>query len=213
MEAAFWLTGRHSWTSVGNLAWYVDPLLKQLFCWTSLFPAQSCVVISLYKGGLGAQAPGRIEVISMFFQPPPLTLCGIWTINSLCTDLAPLPLSYGYPNHILLRDNFSPHISLQNILHALRNATANRTTLVIAHRLSTVVDADRILVLDKGKVAEQGTHYELLAKPNSLYSHLWHKQHEVALRHAAGNSDDNAKETWSSSETTRAKLHCILYIL
>lgn len=66
-------------------------------------------------------------------------------------------------------------------MKALRNATKDRTTLVIAHRLSTVIDADQILVLDAGQIKERGTHYELLSKPDSLYSHLWHKQHEHAL--------------------------------
>lgn len=50
---------------------------------------------------------------------------------------------------------------------------------MIAHRLSTVVDADEILVLQKGAIAERGTHYSLIANPNSLYSELWRKQSGV----------------------------------
>ncbi len=57
----------------------------------------------------------------------------------------------------------------------LRTIAQNRTTLVIAHRLSTVVDADQILVMDKGRIAERGTHRELLAH-NSVYTQMWNLQ-------------------------------------
>ncbi len=50
-----------------------------------------------------------------------------------------------------------------------------RTTIVIAHRLSTLLDMDRILVFDKGKIIEDGTHSELLAKAG-MYKHLWDAQ-------------------------------------
>ncbi|CAG5120057.1 unnamed protein product, partial [Candidula unifasciata] len=70
-------------------------------------------------------------------------------------------------------------ITEQNILEALRRVTSGRTTIVIAHRLSTVVDADQILVLDKGCVVEKGTHYQLISNPDSLYSQLWSKQSAV----------------------------------
>ena len=61
------------------------------------------------------------------------------------------------------------------IQSTLDNVARNRTTIVIAHRLSTVVGADQIVVLDAGKVAERGTHAELLAK-GGLYAELWARQ-------------------------------------
>ena len=67
-------------------------------------------------------------------------------------------------------------------MKALDKATAGRTSILIAHRLSTVVNCDTIFVLDKGRVAESGTHGELLARPGSLYSKLWNSQHETALK-------------------------------
>ncbi len=60
---------------------------------------------------------------------------------------------------------------------ALRTVSAHRTTLVIAHRLSTVTDADEILVLNEGRVAERGTHGSLLAA-GGLYARMWALQIE-----------------------------------
>jgi len=73
-------------------------------------------------------------------------------------------------------------ITENSIMKALDKATAGRTSILIAHRLSTVVNCDTIFVLDKGRVAESGTHAELLARPGSLYSKLWNSQHETALK-------------------------------
>jgi len=67
-------------------------------------------------------------------------------------------------------------VTEQNILKALSRVTKGKTTIVIAHRLSTVMDADQILVLDKGAVAEQGSHLELMSRRGSLYAHMWEQQ-------------------------------------
>jgi len=66
----------------------------------------------------------------------------------------------------------------REIQAALERVSEGRTTLVIAHRLSTVVHADEILVLDKGLIAERGSHDELLAK-GGIYAGLWSRQREV----------------------------------
>ena len=65
----------------------------------------------------------------------------------------------------------------QEIQAALRSLSRDRTTLTIAHRLSTVVDADQILVLDQGVVVERGTHQELLAD-GGVYARMWALQAE-----------------------------------
>lgn len=62
------------------------------------------------------------------------------------------------------------------IQDALWNLMKNKTAIVIAHRLSTIQKMDRILVLDKGKIVEQGTHAQLLKKKTGLYKKLWAHQ-------------------------------------
>ncbi|HZF74418.1 MAG TPA: ABC transporter ATP-binding protein/permease [Acetobacteraceae bacterium] len=66
----------------------------------------------------------------------------------------------------------------QEIQSALRDAARGRTTLVIAHRLSTVVDAEEIIVLQEGEVAERGTHAGLIAQ-DGLYAAMWRRQSEA----------------------------------
>jgi len=61
------------------------------------------------------------------------------------------------------------------ILSALKEISQGHTSLVIAHRLSTVVDADRIVVLDHGRIVEQGSHDQLMAA-GGYYSDLWSTQ-------------------------------------
>jgi ATP-binding cassette subfamily B protein len=66
------------------------------------------------------------------------------------------------------------------IQRSLERITRDRTTLVIAHRLSTVRHADRIVVMERGRIVEQGRHDELLAI-NGIYTNLWQVQAGMAL--------------------------------
>ena len=66
----------------------------------------------------------------------------------------------------------------------LRQISAHRTTLVIAHRLSTVVDADEILVLDDGCIVERGTHSALLTR-GGTYAAMWERQQRAAAERLA----------------------------
>jgi ATP-binding cassette subfamily B protein len=67
----------------------------------------------------------------------------------------------------------------QEIAQSLREVSRGRTTIVIAHRLSTVVDADEIVVLVQGRVAERGTHTALMMR-NGVYADMWRRQAEAA---------------------------------
>jgi ATP-binding cassette, subfamily B, heavy metal transporter len=66
----------------------------------------------------------------------------------------------------------------REIQDALERVSRNRTSLVIAHRLSTIVTADEIIVLDQGRIAERGTHGQLLAS-GGLYASMWNRQREA----------------------------------
>ena len=81
------------------------------------------------------------------------------------------------PRILILDDALSSvdTVTEDRILHALAQETAGRTAILISHRVSTVKDADQIIVLEAGKIVEQGTHPELLAL-NGAYAHLYQKQ-------------------------------------
>ncbi|MEM9942087.1 MAG: ABC transporter ATP-binding protein/permease [Planctomycetota bacterium] len=83
---------------------------------------------------------------------------------------------------ILILDEATSALDTQTeneIQAALDEVSKNRTTLIIAHRLSTVVNADRILVLDDGRIVEQGTHSELVQQ-KGLYAEMWGRQQELS---------------------------------
>ncbi len=81
----------------------------------------------------------------------------------------------------------------QEIQAALRGVAQGRTTLVIAHRLSTVVEADEIIVLQDGRIAERGDHAALMAL-DGLYAEMWRRQSEaVAAAEAAARAEAQAR--------------------
>jgi len=73
----------------------------------------------------------------------------------------------------------------QGIQSELDRIARGRTTLVIAHRLSTVMDADQILVLDQGRIVERGTHRQLLARDGGAYAQMWALQQQEEAEHAS----------------------------
>jgi ABC-type multidrug transport system fused ATPase/permease subunit len=77
-----------------------------------------------------------------------------------------------------------------SVQEALDRLGRERTVLVIAHRLGTIRHADNIVVLQDGRVAEQGTHDDLLARPDGLYAELWNMQlHKTASASTSRDAD------------------------
>ena len=69
----------------------------------------------------------------------------------------------------------------QMIQYATETITKDRTSIVIAHRLATIKQADKIIVMDKGLIVEEGTHQELLGRENGYYKNLYDKQFSTEL--------------------------------
>lgn len=79
----------------------------------------------------------------------------------------------------------------EHLIHkALKELTRGKTVLIIAHRLTSIVDADNILVIDKGQIAEQGSHTELLNK-QGIYLHMWN-EYQQSVRWTIGKEAYNA---------------------
>ncbi|XP_077466286.1 iron-sulfur clusters transporter ABCB7, mitochondrial-like [Stigmatopora argus] len=96
-------------------------------------------------------------------------------------------------------------ITEENILSAMKEMVKQRTSVFIAHRLSTVVDADEIIVLSEGKVKERGNHETLIGMPGSLYADLWNTQNSKTLN-ANKMPRKSPPERLSQKEEERKKL-------
>ena len=82
---------------------------------------------------------------------------------------------------IVVFDEATSHLdseSEQLIQDAFWKLAQDKTTIIIAHRFSTIMRADRIIVMDKGRIVEQGTHPELVKNNNGIYHKLWGLQTE-----------------------------------
>jgi len=91
--------------------------------------------------------------------------------------------SYVSNPSILILDEATSSIdtySEELIQRATETITKGRTSIIIAHRLATIVNADKIVVMDKGLIVEQGTHHELLNKTDGYYKNLYDSQFSVA---------------------------------
>ncbi len=86
------------------------------------------------------------------------------------------------------------------IQDALNTLMAGKTTIVIAHRLSTIQKMDRIIVVDDGKILEEGSHADLLAKEDSLYKKLWTLQAGGFLNEDADDQEKQDSEVEDSED-------------
>ncbi len=89
----------------------------------------------------------------------------------------------------------------KSIQAELSEISRDRTTLVIAHRLSTVVDADEILVLEHGEIVERGSFRELLTA-RGRFAEMWRLQQEEGRKHALGPDPDSSAQSLGSATTT-----------
>jgi len=122
-------------------------------------------------------------------------VAGPCRFNDLAISLKPIARTVLKAPPILVLDEATSALDSHTeheIQEALERVSRNRTSLVIAHRLSTIVGADEIIVLDQGRIAERGTHAQLLAT-GGLYASMWNRQREAqeARERLARIADEN----------------------
>ena len=137
-----------------------------------VFGRQGATMDDVRAAALAAQAEGFIQALPQGFD----TLIGehAKTLSGGQRQRLAIARALIRKSPILLLDEATSALDAENerlVQHALHEAMEGRTTLVIAHRLATVLEADRIVVMDAGRVVEEGRHAELLAK-GGLYARL-----------------------------------------
>ena len=137
-----------------------------------MFGRQGATLEDVRHAAVAAQAEGFINALPHGFD----TLIGehAKTLSGGQRQRLAIARALIRRSPILLLDEATSALDAENerlVQHALHEAMAGRTTLVIAHRLATVLEADRIVVMDAGRVVEEGRHAELLIK-GGLYARL-----------------------------------------
>ncbi|XP_066149346.1 ATP-binding cassette sub-family B member 6-like isoform X2 [Euwallacea fornicatus] len=92
----------------------------------------------------------------------------------------------------------------RNIQESLSRMCANRTTLVVAHRLSTIINADEILLLKDGAIVERGRHEDLVLKEDGIYASMWRQQLE-SNKTVIKNGDEEEKESVNAEAMLRPR--------